>query len=278
MMKRRTYLIAAAVAISAALAGVYLFLNTQAAKRSEEMGQLNVISDGRQDFMALPRTVPHDPAAARVGAPLFHHHYLVRNKWLTCGRCHPNFAGAPLPDGTGTARGTNKNPGYASRTVFNVGFADRFMRDASLTNLRDVVRLMITGSEYGAAEVDKTEQRLSGDVEFAKPFCAVYKDGVKLENLVDAMVNFLRTRSTPMTRFDQWCNGNEEALTAQERAGAKDFRANCLKCHSGPTLGGRSSHKGRKVPQLRGFERLKLQLPPGHPEPSEDLLAFLKTL
>lgn len=59
--------------------------------------------------------------------------------------------------------------------------------------------------------------------------------GITQTSIVKALAAYERTLVSPKTRFDQWVEGDETALTAYEKKGYELFagRAGCAKCHSG---------------------------------------------
>lgn len=61
---------------------------------------------------------------------------------------------------------------------------------------------------------------------------------MNFDNIADAIANFERTLITP-SRFDNFLNGDEKALTKEEQKGLKLFiDKGCVACHNGVNLGG----------------------------------------
>jgi cytochrome c peroxidase len=64
------------------------------------------------------------------------------------------------------------------------------------------------------------------------------KDPITYDNVAKAIGAFERKLSTP-SRFDDFLDGKDDALTDDEKRGLSKFLATgCTACHSGPTLGG----------------------------------------
>nr|WP_307725799.1 cytochrome c peroxidase [Iodidimonas gelatinilytica] len=64
-------------------------------------------------------------------------------------------------------------------------------------------------------------------------------DPIRIENVQKAIAVFEATLITPNAPFDQYLNGDETALNAQQKAGLQAFMDNgCVACHSGINLGG----------------------------------------
>jgi cytochrome c peroxidase len=67
---------------------------------------------------------------------------------------------------------------------------------------------------------------------------------VNIERVTRAIAAFEETLVTPNSRFDQWLEGDSDALTAQEAAGYSLFKASgCAMCHNGRAAGGASFRK-----------------------------------
>jgi cytochrome c peroxidase len=66
---------------------------------------------------------------------------------------------------------------------------------------------------------------------------------VSAANYARALESYQATLITPAP-FDRWLAGDEQALTAPQKAGLRQFIASgCAGCHSGPLLGGTSVQK-----------------------------------
>jgi len=62
-------------------------------------------------------------------------------------------------------------------------------------------------------------------------------------NAMNAIVSFEKSLVTP-SRFDDWLRGDDRAISAQEKAGYDQFKAQgCVACHSGINVGGNSFMK-----------------------------------
>ena len=126
---------------------------------------------------------------------------------------------------------------------------------------------------------------------------AQFQDGLAGTNVVDAVVEYMKTLITVGTPYDFWCAGHEGAFTSEQQRGSEVFlAANCMECHDGPVLGSRKVSGGRKVPALRGLGLRKAYLTEGKvkdldavvplmpggdallPEDRKSLVEFLKAL
>jgi cytochrome c peroxidase len=70
-------------------------------------------------------------------------------------------------------------------------------------------------------------------------FRRAYPDGLKKENVLDAIVSFERSMITPNARFDKFLRGQRDAINADELRGYQLFKSNgCVACHQGINIGG----------------------------------------
>ena len=82
-------------------------------------------------------------------------------------------------------------------------------------------------------------KKIASFPEYIKEFKKIYgKSGVNFDNIADAIANFERTLITP-SRFDNFLQGDEKALSKNEKEGLKLFiDKGCVSCHNGVNLGG----------------------------------------
>jgi cytochrome c peroxidase len=74
-------------------------------------------------------------------------------------------------------------------------------------------------------------------------------------NAGKAIQAFTRKLTCGRSRFDQWMDGQTDALTADEQAGAQVFvgKGACVSCHSGPFLSDQHFHNVGLAPQFTFF-------------------------
>ena len=81
--------------------------------------------------------------------------------------------------------------------------------------------------------------RLSEEPEYARAFSEIYPDGIRGENIADAIAEYEKSLLTPDSRFDLYLKGDERALTAEEAEGWRLFKEyGCIACHQGQAIGG----------------------------------------
>lgn len=261
-----------------------------AAAREALYRQFGIEAPGTRLFVPLPSRLPHHLGRAKLGQKLFNDPRLARSKFFVCGTCH--WLGAGGTD-------SKIHHGVLTRPVYNASFATSYFHDGSLPNLEATVGKMIEHPHFsGGGPLAGVVARLAGDASVVARFQHEYeKDGLTGTNVVDAIVEYMKTLVTEGTAYDFWCAGHTDRLTAEQRRGSEAFlAARCMDCHDGPVLGSRKVSGGRKVPALRGLGLRKAYLTEGKvkdlgavvplmpggdalsPEDRNALVAFLKAL
>ena len=184
----------------------------------------------------LPAAPRVDPRRAALGMKLFGTANLSSDGQVSCATCHPiDRAGA---DGFVHSRGANGSvTALNTPTIYNVSFNFRFNWNGAYTKLEDALDAPIAltlGTTWGAIEA-----KLRGDPEWQAAFEAAYPDAVTTANIKDALSRYIDTLVTPGARFDQFLDGDTDALTSDERRGYEVFKAlGCATCHQGANVGG----------------------------------------
>ena len=255
--------------------------------------QFGIDAPGTRRFVPLPSILSHNHGRAEIGRKLFNDRRLTssqKSQGLVCGACH--WLGAGGTD-------SKIHHGVLTRPVYNASFATVYLHDGSMSNLHAAVARMIEHPHFsGGGPLAGVVSRLAGDEGIVGRFTTVYgQDGLAGTNVVDAVVEYMKTLITVGTPYDFWCADHADAFTPEQQRGSEVFlAANCMECHDGPVLGSRKVSDGRKVPALRGLGLRKAYLTEGKvkdldavvplmpggdalsPEDRKALIAFLKAL
>ncbi len=195
----------------------------------------------RADF-ARPETVPyptHNPYTAEkasLGEDLFFDPRLSRLQRMSCARCHNPELG--LEDGIPVAEGENgllvdRN----TQTVWNLAWTEPLFWDGRVQTLEDQVKHPITEPREMNFSFEGVIERLSLDAEMVESFRAAFpeRDRITAQSIEEALATYQRGLISPPTRFDQWVEGDDAALSEAEERGLALFvgRAGCVQCHSG---------------------------------------------
>lgn len=185
-------------------------------------------------------------ARVRLGHGLFFDPGLSGAGDVSCASCHdPDLFGA---DGLARSEGTGGAVvGRNAPSVFNAALHDHQFWDGRAESLE----AQATGPLFAASEMGQTEEGLLEHVRaaWADELEAAFPDeeGPTLEQVTRALAAYERMLPG-RSRFDDFLDGDREALTRQERRGYRLFRRNCAGCHDGPGVGGHELAKlGTKV-------------------------------
>jgi cytochrome c peroxidase len=214
-------------------------------------GSATVEPASLKNFAALPETPTisgNNPKAARVelGRMLYYDARLSKGQTVSCNSCHPlaeyGADGKPTSEGHEGQRGARNSP-----TVYNAAMQFAQFWDGRVAN----VEQQVSGPLLNPAEMAMPSERAVVAVIKSMPgYVAAFrkafpgeKDPVTFAHAVEAIGGFERGLITP-SRWDRFLQGDQGALTKEERSGFNHFlAAGCDTCHSGVLLGGNAFQK-----------------------------------
>jgi cytochrome c peroxidase len=216
-----------------------------AAPASADDAQLR--ADAKDLFETIPMNAPaldHNVATrARVdlGAMLFFDPRMSRSNIFSCNSCHNVGMGGVDGLETSIGHGWQKGP-RNSPTVFNAVFNIAQFWDGRAPDLGEQAK----GPVQAGVEMNNTPQRvidtlnsMPGYVEAFEAAFPGMDESVSFENFAHAIEAFEATLITPNARFDQFLQGDDNALNEREKRGLAAFMdTGCAACHSGVNVGG----------------------------------------
>ena len=176
-----------------------------------------------------------------LGKRLYHDKQLSADGTVACASCHDlargGTDGQPTSLGVGGQRGGRNSP-----TVLNAaGNFRQFWDGRAATVEEQAGGPILNPIEMAMPNAEAVERVLRGDASYRAPFAAAFPraaEPVTFVNATQAIAAFERTLST-RGRWDDFLEGDEEALSAEERKGLKTFLdVGCMVCHTGSLLGG----------------------------------------
>ncbi len=202
-------------------------------------------------FQPIPATPPNlernpmTPEKVELGKMLFFEPRLSASWLISCNTCHNLGLGGVDLQETSIGHGWQRGPRNAP-TVLNAVFNIAQDWDGRAEDLME----QAMGPVQAAVEMNSTPARavetLRSMPEYVDRFGRAFPDDPKpltFENMARAIEAFEATLITPGSRFDRYLNGDESALSAQERAGLGAFMdKGCVACHAGVNLGGSAYH------------------------------------
>ncbi|MDD9980554.1 MAG: cytochrome B6 [Gammaproteobacteria bacterium] len=186
----------------------------------------------------IPLTVDVDPEKAALGRSLFHDARLSRDDTIACASCHDLSSGGD--DGRAVSLGIEGRKGSINApTVFNVGLNFAQFWDGRVATLESQVDDPVQSPKEMGSLWPDVVAKLYKDESYPKRFAALYPDGIGRNSIRNALAEFMRSLTTPDSRFDRWLGGDETALTPTEKRGYALFKHyGCISCHQGANVGG----------------------------------------
>jgi cytochrome c peroxidase len=184
---------------------------------------------------------PINYAKIELGKKLYFDPRLSKSGIISCNTCHNLALGGV--DGVDAAIGHKwtKNPSHLnSPTVYNSVFNQIQFWDGRSPHLADQAQGPMQAGPEMAAPAELVVARVTSIPQYVDEFKKAYGKDVKItfERIASVIGVFERTLVTPAP-YDDFLNGNVNALNAKEKAGFDLFmEKGCIACHNGIALGG----------------------------------------
>ena len=176
-----------------------------------------------------------------LGKKLYFDPRLSKSGLISCNTCHNLALGGA--DGVGAAIGHKwtANPHHLnSPTVYNSAFFKAQFWDGRSPHLADQAQGPIQAGPEMAAPKELVEKRINSIPAYINEFKKAYGDNVNIDftKITSTIALFEKTLITP-SRFDDFLNGNTNALSKSEKKGLNTFiDKGCTSCHNSIALGG----------------------------------------
>ena len=200
-----------------------------------------------QDFKPIPSVVPavKDNAVTHekvdLGKLLFFDPRLSASEIISCNTCHNLGTGGVDAGPTSVGHGWQKGPRRAP-TVYNAVFNVAQFWDGRAADLKAQAKGPVQASVEMNATPDHVVKTLSSMPDYVALFKKAFPNEaspVTFDNFAKAVEAFEATLITPASKFDQFLEGDRNALNAQEKAGLTLFLdKGCAACHNGINVGG----------------------------------------
>ncbi len=176
-----------------------------------------------------------------LGKKLYFDPRLSKSGIISCNTCHNVGLGGADGIPAAIGHGWTANPHHLnSPTVYNSVFFKAQFWDGRSPHLADQAQGPIQAGPEMAAPPKLVEQRINSIPEYVNEFQNAYGKDVKVDfaKITETIATFEKILVTP-SPFDDYLNGNENALTKEEKAGLNTFiDKGCASCHNGIALGG----------------------------------------
>jgi cytochrome c peroxidase len=176
-----------------------------------------------------------------LGKMLFFDPRLSASGVISCNTCHNVGTGGDDNLPTSVGHGWQKGP-RNSPTVLNAVFNKAQFWDGRAEDLKAQAKGPIQAGVEMANEPENVVVTLNSMPEYIERFGRAFpgeEDPVTFDNMAKAIEAFEVTLVTPNAPFDQWLEGNDGAMTDEQKAGLATFLdKGCASCHSGINFGG----------------------------------------
>jgi cytochrome c peroxidase len=176
-----------------------------------------------------------------LGKMLFFDPRLSASGLISCNTCHNLATGGDDNLTTSVGHGWQKGP-RNSPTVLNAVFNKAQFWDGRAEDLKAQAKGPVQAGVEMANKPENVVTTLKSMPEYVQRFGIAFPgedDPVSFDNMARAIEAFEVTLVTPASPFDQWLEGNDGALTADQKIGLDLFIGKgCTACHSGVNVGG----------------------------------------
>jgi cytochrome c peroxidase len=224
--------------------------------------QAVAVAPYQEPITPIPAAPAADPLKVALGDDLFHDPLLSHDQKLSCSSCHDTRSNGA--DGLLHVAGTDDTPlAFDTPTVFNAALSFRLNWEGNERSLEAQAESAIERGHGGmGSTMPEVVARLSSDATMAQHFVTAYGREPDRTSVLDALATYERSLVTPDSRFDRWLDGDEGALSAQEKTGYDLFKSfGCVSCHQGVNIGGNLFQRHGIFHRLASLEPKILRVP-----------------
>ncbi|HTR14995.1 MAG TPA: cytochrome-c peroxidase [Roseiarcus sp.] len=207
----------------------------------------DLMKKAQENFKPIPSMVPSVKNNAvthekiELGKFLFFDPRLSASEIISCNTCHNLATGGVDAGPTSVGHGWQKGPRRAP-TVYNAVFNIAQFWDGRAADLKAQAKGPVQASVEMNATPDHVVNALSSMPAYVEMFKKAFPDDsspVTFDNVAKALEAFEATLITPASKFDQYLEGDSNALNDQEKSGLALFMSKgCVACHNGINVGG----------------------------------------
>jgi len=191
-----------------------------------------------EPILPIPQKTETNTDKARLGERLFFDTRLSSNNQISCGSCHQLESGGDDNVAMGISSIADKHI-INTPSIFNARYNFRQNWDGSIKTLAEQIDMVLENPHEFDNNWSDVVITLSADNDLQKAFHTIYQDGITRDNIVDALVEFEKTLTTPNSRFDKYLRKEDVSLSEKELKGYMVFKElGCISCHQGVNVGG----------------------------------------
>lgn len=193
-----------------------------------------------EEFSSDAKEFPLTAERVELGKMLFFEPLLSKSGIISCNTCHNLARGGVDGIPASTGHKWTPNPHHVNApTVYNSVFNSVQFWDGRAAHLAAQAQGPMTADPEMASSPKLVEDRIKAIPGYVELFKKAWpKEKITFELITGTIGIFERTLVTP-SRFDDFLNGDANALSKEEKAGLKLFiDKGCTTCHNGVNLGG----------------------------------------
>lgn len=209
----------------------------------------DLMKAARRTFKPIPSVVPavkDNPVThekIELGKMLFFDPRISASGIISCNTCHNLATGGvdagPMSIGHGWQFGPRRAP-----TVYNAVFNVAQFWDGRAPDLKAQAK----GPVQASVEMNATPEHVINTLNSMSDYVVMFKKAfptdaspVTFDNFAKSIEAFEAILITPAAPFDQYLEGDPNALNVQQKAGLKLFmETGCSSCHNGINVGGQA--------------------------------------
>lgn len=171
-----------------------------------------------------------------LGKKLFFEKLMSKDSTISCGSCHKQTAGfadsVAISPGVFGRMGTRNAP-----TVYNMVLSPYFFADGGVHSLELQALAPIEDVNEMDMQIFDVVERLKNNPEYVTLSKRAYGQSFSPFVITHALAAYQRSLLSVNSRYDEYLQGNEQALTQMELAGLSLFMSDslaCASCHTPP--------------------------------------------
>jgi cytochrome c peroxidase len=223
----------------------------QATTADQAPPTMDLYQEASLRFAPLPSEAPNPEnpvtqAKIDLGKKLYYDTRLSKDGNVSCNSCHDlatfGVDNEPTSDGDDGSVGDRNSP-----TVLNAALHQTQFWDGRAKDVEEQAGMPITNPvEMAIPSEEFLVNRLAASADYPSLFAEAFPEDAEplvYANIGRALGAFERTLLTP-SRFDAYLEGDQDALSDQEKAGLEKFiQLGCTTCHNGVNVGAYSFQK-----------------------------------
>lgn len=198
----------------------------------------------RPTSIPFPKENSYTPEKVALGKLLYYDTRLSGSNLLSCASCHnPGFGWS---DGQPRAVGHEMRVlGRRTPTILDVAWGELYFWDGRAGTLEEQALGPIQAAGEMNQELDALVSELRAIRGYVDLFDAAFPgEGITSDAIAKAIATYERTVVSSRAPFDDWIDGDEDAISGSAKRGFVIFntKGNCAACHAGWSMTDHSFH------------------------------------